>query len=94
MEAPMYGAREQRRGDCASSTVQTAFYLESSAGEDGETPCGRHGELALVAETGGIGSLAASTSCKIGAMMNPSLEKVSVVQLFIPLPGSNTRNDL
>jgi hypothetical protein len=25
-------------------------------------------------------------------MMNPSLEKVSVVQLFIPLPGSNTRN--
>ena len=25
------------------------------AGEDGETPRGRHGELALVAETGGIG---------------------------------------
>jgi hypothetical protein len=39
------------------------------AGEDGKSPRGRHGELALVAETGRI---AASTSCKTGAMMNPS----------------------
>jgi DNA-binding transcriptional LysR family regulator len=29
-KAPMYGAREQRRGDCASSTVQTAFDLEAA----------------------------------------------------------------
>ena len=30
-KAPMYGAREQRRGDCASSTVQTAFDLEAAS---------------------------------------------------------------
>jgi hypothetical protein len=26
-------------------------------------------------------------------MVNPSLEKLSIVQLFIPLPSSNSRND-
>ena len=29
-KAPMYGARKQRRGDCPSSTVQTAFDLEAA----------------------------------------------------------------
>src|SRR6266446_1097130 len=49
--------------------------------------------LPLSPKLAAYASLAASTSCKIGAMVNPSLEKLSIVQLFIPLPSSNSRND-
>src|SRR5271165_5822904 len=49
--------------------------------------------LPLSPKLAAYASLAASTSCKIGAMVNPSLEKLSIVQLFIPLPSSNSRSD-
>jgi hypothetical protein len=48
------------------------------AGEDGETPRGRHGELALVAETGGISLVGGEHFLQDRSHGESSLEKLSV----------------